>query len=305
MPLKVRELELIGVPCDFGAGRRGVDMGPSAMRYAGLAAGLQALGHSVRDAGDLQLAHVPAGRAEPEPRLRHLAEVLAMSRAVAERTAASVARGSLPLVLGGDHSVALGAVCGAARSQTLGVLWVDAHGDFNTAQSSPSGNIHGMPLAALCGLGDPRLSKLGARMPAVQPQHVALLGVRNLDAGEHALLQSAGVAVYDMAHIDRFGMAASVEAALAHVLKNCSGLYLSLDMDALDPLYAPGVGTPVPGGLSYREAHLACELVAARGCLLAMDVVEVNPVLDEHNRTAQVAVDLVLSALGKRVWEPA
>ena len=305
MPLKVRELELIGVPCDFGAGRRGVDMGPSAMRYAGLAAGLQALGHSVRDAGDLQLAHVPAGRAELEPRLRHLAEVLAMSREVSDRTAASVARGSLPLVLGGDHSVALGAVCGAARSQTLGVLWVDAHGDFNTAQSSPSGNIHGMPLAALCGLGDTRLSKLGARMPAVQPQHVALLGVRNLDAGEHALLQSAGVAVYDMAHIDRFGMAASVEAALAHVLKNCSGLYLSLDMDALDPLYAPGVGTPVPGGLSYREAHLACELVAARGCLLAMDVVEVNPVLDEHNRTAQVAVDLVLSALGKRVWEPA
>ena len=137
------------------------------------------------------------------------------------------------------------------------------------------------------------------------PAALALLGVRNLDSGEHALLQSAGVAVYDMAHIDRFGMAASVEAALAHVLKNCAGLYLSLDMDALDPLYAPGVGTPVPGGLSYREAHLACELVAARGCLLAMDVVEVNPVLDEHNRTAQVAVDLVLSALGKRVWEPA
>lgn len=303
--MEMREVELIGVPCDFGAGRRGVDMGPSALRYAGLAAGLQALGHSVLDPGDLQLVHVPAGRAEPEPRLRHLAEVLAMSRQIAERTAASVARGSLPLVLGGDHSVALGAVCGAAHSRTLGVLWVDAHGDFNTVESSPSGNIHGMPLAALCGLGDKRLSALGARVPAVQPQHVALLGVRSLDAGEHALLKSAGVAVYDMAHIDRFGMAASVEAALAHMLGNCDGLYFSLDVDALDPVYAPGVGTPVPGGLSYREAHLACELVAASGRLLAMDVVEVNPVLDEHNRTAQVAVDLVLSALGKRVWEPA
>ena len=303
--MKMREVELIGVPCDFGAGRRGVDMGPSALRYAGLAAGLQALGHRVLDAGDLQLMHVPAGRAEPEPRLRHLAEVLAMSSQIAERTAASVARGCLPLVLGGDHSVALGAVCGAAHSRTLGVLWVDAHGDFNTVESSPSGNIHGMPLAALCGFGDKRLSALGARVPAVQPQHVALLGVRSLDAGEHALLKSAGVAVYDMAHIDRFGMGASVEAALAHVLNDCDGLYLSLDVDALDPLYAPGVGTPVPGGLSYREAHLACELVAASGRLLAMDLVEVNPVLDEHNRTAQVAVDLVLSALGKRVWEPA
>lgn len=228
-----------------------------------------------------------------------------MSRQVAERTAASVARSRVPLVLGGDHSVALGAVCGAAHSRTLGVLWVDAHGDFNTVESSPSGNIHGMPLAALCGLGDKRLSALGVRVPAVQPQHVALLGVRSLDAGEHALLKSAGVAVYDMAHIDRFGMAASVEAALAQMLGNCDGLYFSLDVDALDPVYAPGVGTPVPGGLSYREAHLACELVAASGRLLAMDVVEVNPVLDEHNRTAQVAVDLVLSALGKRVWEPA
>ena len=270
------------------------------MRYAGLAAGLQALGHSVRDAGDLQLAHVPAGRAEPEPRLRHLAEVLAMSRAVAERTAASVARGSLPLVLGGDHSVALGAICGAARSQTLGVLWVDAHGDFNTAQSSPSGNIHGMPVAVLTGRGHPALTELGHPGLKVRPQEIVMIGIRDLDSAERQALVQSGIKIFTMREIDELGMATVARQALNY-LHHTGRIHLSFDMDALDPTIAAGVGTPVPGGLTFREAHLLMEILAESTKVRSVDVVEINPILDQGNRTAELAVALLASLLGQRI----
>lgn len=295
-------IDLIGVPIDFGAGRRGVDMGPSAIRYAELSASLERLGHHVRDLGNVAVS-VMENSVEQNPKLRFLQPILETCAALADRVADSLARGHVPLTLGGDHSLSLGSLRGATRWRHCGVIWIDAHGDFNTDETSPSGNIHGMPLAALCGLGDARLVKLGNPARMLNARNVAVVGARDLDDGERALLQRADVNVIAMEEIDRIGMYAAMQRAIEIASRGTEGIYLSLDLDALDPVYAPGVGTPVPGGLTYREAHLACEMIAETGKLLGMDLVEVNPILDERNRTALMAVELAASALGKRVWK--
>jgi arginase len=226
-----------------------------------------------------------------------------MGRRIAGAVATSIQGGRLPLVLGGDHSLSVGSIRGAARHRSLGVIWLDAHGDFNTPETTPSGNIHGMPLAALCGLGDPRLTALWDETPPViDPKRVAVIGARDLDPGEKDNLREADVLVLSMEQIDRIGIVAALERAIERISRDVDGIYLSMDLDAIDPRFAPGVGTPVVGGLTYREAHLVCEVVAETGRLIGMDIVEVNPILDERNQTAKLAVDFACSALGSRVW---
>jgi arginase len=291
---------VIGAGLDLGQGRRGVDMGPSAIRYADLDERLGALGCDVVDWGNVEAAVVEALEVEDE-RARYLAEIKSACGLLADLVCNVVGRGFLPLVLGGDHSVAIGTVGGLARTfGPGGVLWIDAHADVNTPETSPTGNVHGMPLAALLGLAGPAFASDRWRLPAVEPQRVAMVGVRSLDEGERALLRSVDVAVFTMSDIDRIGL----ERAIRESLERVSGpgfVHVSLDMDALDPEVAPGVGTPVRGGLSYREAHLAMELVAESGLAGSLEVVEVNPILDRANETAQVAVELVASALGARI----
>lgn len=296
------QIDVIGVPIDLGADRRGVDMGPSAIRYAHLQDKLIALGYTVEDKGNLE-APLLEMCSISEPKLKYIDCIVPMARRAAGAVAASVQAGHFPLVLGGDHSLSLGSICGAARSRKLGLIWVDAHADFNTDRTTPSGNIHGMPLAALCGLGDARLTRLWeAPVPAVDPRRVAILGARDLDPGEKINLREAGVMVMGMEQIDRLGMRAAIEKAIERVSRQADGIYLSFDMDALDPGHAPGVGTPVPAGLTQREAHLVCELLADTGKLAGMDIVEVNPILDIQNQTGALAVEFILSALGKRIW---
>jgi arginase len=297
------KIDIIGVPVDLGAGRRGVDMGPSAIRYAHLGQRLEALGYVVEDRGNVEVP-IAERCTITEQNLKYLDCILPMARRVSGAVATSVQAGNFPLVLGGDHSLSLGSIRGAARHRKLGVLWVDAHADFNTAETTPSGNIHGMPLAALCGLGDSRLVNLwgGGHQFVIDPRRTAVIGARDLDPGEKRNLREAGVMVMSMEQVDRLGMVAALEKALERISRDVEGVYLSLDMDALDPRHAPGVGTPVTGGLTYREAHLACELVAETGKLVGMDLVEVNPILDVRNQTALLAVDFARSALGSRVW---
>ena len=296
------QIDIIGVPIDLGADRRGVDMGPSAMRYAHLREKVQLLGRGVDDRGNIEVPIAETCTVD-DPRLKYIGCIVPMARRAAGAVATSMQEGHFPLVLGGDHSLSLGSVRGAARHRKTGLIWIDAHADFNTAETTPSGNIHGMPLAALCGLGDTRLTQFWDEEPALDPRHVAVVGARDLDEGEKANLREAGVLVIGMEQIDRLGMGGAVERAIERTTQDTDGLYLSFDMDALDPLHAPGVGTPVPAGLSQREAHLACELIGGTGKLMGMDMVEVNPILDVQNRTAILAVDFVLSALGKRIWE--
>lgn len=299
------QIDIIGVPIDLGAGRRGVDMGPSAIRYANLQQELRAMNFLVEDKGNIEVAIAEMCKIN-EPKLKYIDCILPMARRTAGAVATCLAAGNFPLVLGGDHSIALGSVAGAARQRKIGVLWVDAHADFNTPETTPSGNIHGMPLAALCGQGDPRLVHLwpGAET-ALDPRRVAVIGARDLDAGEKTNLRRAGVMVQGMEQLDRFGIVAAMEKALAQILQETDGIYLSFDMDALDPRHASGVGTPVTGGLTYREAHLICEMVAETGKLIGLDMVEVNPILDTQNATARLAVELIVSSLGKRIWAEA
>jgi arginase len=299
------QVDIIGVPVDLGADRRGVDMGPSAMRYAHLREKLEALGHVVDDKGNIEVAIAETCSID-EPKLKYIDCIVPMSRRAAGAVATSLQGGHFPLVLGGDHSLSLGSVRGAARDRKLGLLWIDAHADFNTHETTPSGNVHGMPLGALCGLGDARLTQLWDEpVPAVDPRRVAVVAVRDLDPGEKINLRQAGVMVMGMEQIDRLGMAAAVEKAIERVSQDADGLYLSFDMDAMDPRHAPGVGTPVAGGLTQREAHVVCELVGETGKLVGMDLVEVNPILDVQNQTASLAVEFALSALGKRIWTEA
>ena len=298
------DIDVYGVPLDYGSGRRGVDMGPSAIRYAGLLQGLTQLKHTVRDCGNLEMP-ITENTPEGDPRLKHLNAVLPVVQRLAEQVGKTVAEGRVPLVLGGDHSLAIGSIAGASRHRRLGVLWLDAHGDFNTHETTPSGNIHGMPLAALCGLGDERLVTLGGAEPhgaKIHPHNVAVIGARSLDEHEKVLLREAGVGVYSIDAIDRLGMAEVMHRAMENVSRDTDGIYVSLDLDAVDPKFAPGVGTPVAGGMTFREAHLAVELVAESGRLVGMDVVECNTILDTMNQTAQLAVQLTLSAFGKRIW---
>jgi len=296
-----REVDLIGAPLDLGAGRRGVDMGPSAIRYAGLEQHLaEKLGLRVVDLGNVA-APVAESTAVGDEHARFLEPILELCDEVAQAVAKATRRGALPLVLGGDHSVALGSLVGMASVHGPGgVLWIDAHGDLNTPETSPSGNVHGMVLAAALGLAGPAFSYDAWTLPAVEAGRIALVGVRSLDEGERELLRRLDAKVFTMSEVDRIGVEPCMREALAH----CAGgafLHVSLDMDAVDPEHAPGVGTPVRGGLSYREAHLAMEIVAESGLADSLDVVEVNPVLDRENATGRLAVELVASALGARI----
>jgi len=297
------QIDIIGVPIDLGADRRGVDMGPSAIRYALLQQELEKLGYMVEDKGNVE---VPIAEmcAITDTHLKYIDCIIPMARRVAGAVATSIQSGHFPLVLGGDHSLALGSIRGAAKHKKIGVLWVDAHADFNTPETTPSGNIHGMPLAALCGMGDPGLVQLSDEpTPVIDPGHVAIIGARDLDEGEKRNLAEAGVMVMAMEQVDRLGLVASMEKAIERVSRDVDSIYLSFDMDAMDPRHAPGVGTAVTGGLTYREAHLICELVAETGKLVGMDLVEVNSILDVQNQTASLAVEFALSALGKRIWK--
>jgi arginase len=296
------QIDLIGVPVDLGAGRRGVDMGPSAIRYAHLNQKLADLGYTVEDNGNVEVP-IQEVCEITDPKLKYIDCIIPMGRRIAGAVATAIQAGHFPLVLGGDHSLSVGSISGAAKHKKLGVIWVDAHADFNTPETTPSGNIHGMPLAALCGLGDPRLVSLWDETPPIlDPKRVAVIGARDLDLGEKRNLREAGVMVQSMEQIDRLGMVAALEKAIERVSRDVDGIYLSFDMDSLDPRHAPGVGTPVNGGLTFREAHLACEVIAETGKLIGMDMVEVNPILDVQNQTALLAVEFIRSALGSRVW---
>ena len=296
----IREIAIIGATLDLGQGRRGVDMGPSAIRYAGLEERLVGLGHTVRDEGNVETA-VAEATALRDERARFLPEIHDTCELIAVRVAEVTSRGALPLVLGGDHSVALGTLGGLASVHGPGgVLWIDAHSDINTPETSPSGNVHGMALAAALGLAGPGFESEAWPLPAIDPKRVALVGTRLLDDAERRLLRDAGVRVFTMSEIDRIG----IERAVRESLDRISGpgfVHVSLDMDVLDPDVAPGVGTPVRGGLTYREAHLALELVAESGVAGSLEVVEVNPILDRENTTAVTAVELVASALGATI----
>jgi arginase len=295
-----RKVTIIGAALDLGAGRRGVDMGPSAIRYAGLDARLAALGYEYVDRGNVGTAvaeAIPVG----DERARFLPQIKETCRHIADLVQAAAAAGSIPLVLGGDHSVALGTLGGLREAHGQGgVLWIDAHGDLNSPQTSPSGNVHGMVLAAGLGLAGDMFIEDGWSLPAVAPGRAALVGVRSLDDGERELLRNLDARVFTMSDIDRLGVEPVIREALTHVA-GPGFVHVSLDMDAVDPDVAPGVGTPVRGGLSYREAHHALELVADAGVATSLDVVEVNPVLDRGNETGELAVELVASALGARI----
>jgi arginase len=295
-----KPVAVIGASLDLGAGRRGVDMGPSAIRYAGLADRIDRLGRRVVDWGNVEGA-VPEATAVGSERVRFLPEIKAACERVAQLVGRSIEQGFEPLVLGGDHSVALGTLGGLSRAHGPGgVLWIDAHGDLNRPETSPSGNVHGMPLAAALGLAGSEFESSEWTLPAIEPGRVALVGVRKLDRGEIELLRELDAQVYTMSEIDKLGIERVVRQSLAHIAGS-GFVHVSLDMDALDPDIAPGVGTPVRGGLSYREAHLALELVADSGLAASLEVVEVNPILDRQNETAKLAVELVASALGERI----
>jgi arginase len=296
-----QSIAVIGAPLDLGAGRRGVDMGPSAIRYAGLEPRIAQLGRRWVDWGDVVTA-VAEASAVGDKRVRYLPQIKETCERIAELVARAVEEKQLPLVLGGDHSVALGTLGGLARAagRPGGVLWLDAHGDLNRPDTSPSGNVHGMPLAAALGLGGPGFASDAFRLPAVETERVVLFGVRSLDPAERELLAELDVLVFTMSDLDRTGVERAMRDALER-LKGPGFVHVSLDLDVLDPEVAPGVGTPVRGGLSYREAHLALELVAESGLAGSLEVVEVNPILDRENETAKLAVELVASALGARI----
>ena len=296
-----REVAVIGAALDLGQGRRGVDMGPSAIRYAGLEERLVGLGYVVRDHGNVETA-VPEATAVQDERARFLPEIKETCARIAAKVVEEASNGAVPLVLGGDHSVALGTLGGLASLHGAGgVLWVDAHSDINTPDTSPSGNVHGMSLAAALGLAGDAFASDAWPLPAVDPRHVALIGLRQADDGERALLREVGVRVFTMSELDRIGVERAIREALDHV-SGPGFVHVSLDMDALDPEVAPGVGTPVRGGLTYREAHLAMELIAESELADSLEVVEVNPILDRENTTAETAVELVASALGKTIF---
>ena len=298
-------IDIIGVPMDLGADRRGVDMGPSAIRYASISERLRTLGHEVEDLGNVPVEGRET-RPHGDPKLKYLDQIVQACNDLARSITKSITDDALPITLGGDHSIALGSAGGAANALgEIGILWFDAHADFNSVETSPSGNIHGMILGALAGYGDQRLvdtAKSSSKPRQVDPDRIAIVGVRDLDPGEVALLRRAGVHVFPMSEIDRRGIYEVTHDALRVVSSNTRGFHVSVDMDVVDPSEAPGVGTPVHGGITYREAHMALELVAETGGMVSLDFVEVNPILDQANRTAALATELALSATGKRTF---
>jgi len=300
-----RQIRVIGVPLDLGQSRRGVDMGPSAVRVAGLEARLEAIGHVVEDAGNIAVA-IPEQKKSGAAHSKYLKEITATCVKSAELVMKTLEAGKVPLILGGDHSVAAGTVSGVAefyrrKGQQIGLIWLDAHTDMNTPDSSPSGNVHGMPLAAIMGLPPVELGNIYDFSPKVRPENCVLIGVRDVDNFEKENIRKAGVEVFTMRDIDERGMRNVMEEALRMAGHGTVGYHVSLDMDWIDPEDAPGVGTPVWGGATYREAHLAMEIISDHGRMTSLEIVEVNPVIDEHNQTADLAVELALSAFGKKI----
>lgn len=298
-------IELIGVPLDLGADHRGVDMGPAAIRIACLVDNLQDMRIKVKDCGDLQV-DIPEILHVANPKLKYLPEIAATNAQLATAVTAIHERNNFPLVLGGDHAIAIGTVSGTAahfhaHEQDIGLIWVDAHGDMNTEKTTPSGNIHGMPFAVLLGEGASELTSIGGEFNKIKPQNAVLVGVRDIDANEREHIKNSGITVFSMTEIDRRGMHDVMLEAVERASEHTAGFHLSFDIDALDPAAAPGVGTPVEGGLTLREAHVIMEAVARSKSMVSLEVVEVNPILDLKNKTAKVAANLILSALGKRI----
>jgi len=299
-------IRLIEVPMDFGANRRGVDMGPSALRQAGLKASLERLGHRVEEEKRAIRIPIQEHTEEGDPRMKFLAPIAAGCEQLAVLVEEALAAGVFPLVMGGDHSIAVGTLAGVGNfnrqnNTDFGVVWIDAHGDFNTRQTTPSGNIHGVSLAVSAGLGDPRLTHLAGTQRKVDPRNIVIIGLRDVDPEEKRNLKEAGVKCFTMADVDQLGMAEVASLALAHLPAHLQSLHVSFDVDSLDPQVAPGVGTPVKGGLTYRELHLLMELLAADGRVASAEVVEVNPILDVRNQTATVAVEMLSSLLGATI----
>jgi arginase len=302
MPQKIR---IIGVPMDLGASRRGVDMGPSALRVGGLAQQLKSIGHQVEDIGNV-LVKQPEEQHYGEKRAKYMAEIVETSKGLAQIVEKTLDEGLLPLVMGGDHSVALGTLGGVSsffrkKEKRVGLLWLDAHADMNTPESSPSGNIHGMPLAAIAGYGPDELTQLAGPKPMVNPHNISIVGVRDIDAKERKIIKESGVHAFTMRDMDERGMREVMAEAIRFASDETDGIAVSLDLDFVDPADAPGVGTPVRGGVTYREAHLAMEMIADTKSVVSLEVVEVNPVIDQHNQTALLSIELVLSALGKKI----
>ncbi|GGD29406.1 arginase [Pontibacillus salipaludis] len=296
-----RKLSIIGAPMDLGQNRRGVDMGPSALRYAGVIERLERLEYDIEDLGDVHIPR-PNRKEEQESHLRNLKEVAEGNENLAETVDQVVTSGRFPLIIGGDHSIAIGSLAGIAKHyDNLGVIWYDAHGDLNTGDSSPSGNIHGMPLAVSLGIGHERLTNIHGFEPKIKPENIVIIGARSLDEGEKQLIKEKGIRVYTMHEIDRMGMPEVIKESVEYLKDRTDGVHLSLDLDGLDPNEAPGVGTPVMGGMSYRESHLAMEMFAEANFITSAEFVEVNPILDEKNKTATVAVGLMGSLFGENL----
>jgi arginase len=303
--MRQSHIAIIGAPLDLGQGRRGVDMGPSALRVANLNRRLASLGYVVEDLGNVQVEQAESSP-EGDPRAKYLPQIAAACDRLATAVGETLARGGVPLVVGGDHSVAIGSVSGVSRyfrerKKEIGLIWLDAHADMNTPESSPSGNVHGMPLACLVGMGPPELRDLAGFRPKIAPGHAVIVGLRNVDRTEKPQVRESGVHAFTMRDIDERGLGAVMEEAIRLATEGTAGFHLSLDMDFVDPADAPGVGTPVRGGVTYREAHLAMETICDSGGMVSLEVVEVNPAIDEVNRTADLAVELLMSGLGKRI----
>lgn len=300
-----KKVKIIGVPMDLGAGRRGVDMGPSAIRIAGLNQALAFQGFEVADAGNVHV-HPPESMTATNPRAHYLKEIAEASEELAQMVEATIEEGAIPVVLGGDHSIAVGSVAGVSsyyrkQDQKIGIVWLDAHSDVNTPDSSPSGNIHGMPLAALLGRGAKELTDIAGFAPKVLPENTVIIGARSVDPPERALLKELNIRVITMSELDERGMATVMKEALDIASNGTVGFHVTMDMDFIDPFYAPGVGTPERGGATYRESHLAMEKLADSGKVLSVEITEVNPLFDTSNQTATLAVELILSALGKKI----
>ena len=300
-----KRIQIVGVPMDLGAGRRGVGMGPSAIRIANVSQHLRALGYEVVDDGDVAVPS-PESRSHGHENCRYLPEIYHVCNRLRMRVARIVAAGATPVVLGGDHSIAIGTVAGIAEhyraaGQSIGLIWVDAHADMNTPETSPSGNVHGMPLAVLLGMGNERLVQMGGFWPKVPRENTCLIGIRNLDEHEKGLVRSSGVHAYTMRQIDERGMKAVMSEAIEFACRGTAGFHLSFDLDGMDPSDTPGVGTPVKGGIDWREANLLAELAADSQRLLGVEITELNPVLDVRNQSGEVAVDIIVSAFGKSI----
>jgi arginase len=301
----MRGVSVIGVPLDLGAGRRGVDMGPSAFRQAHLHETLRELGYDVRDVGDVPVS-IQETQDPGDPRRKYLREIRDTCERLRDRVMQVLGEGRLPVALGGDHSIAMGTIAGAAkfhrgRQEKIGLIWFDAHGDMNTPETSPSGNIHGMPLAVALGIGEPSLVELAGAAPMVEGARASVVGLRDVDPVERDTIKQSGIGAFTMRDIDERGMRAVMEEAIKRATSGTAGIHVSFDLDGVDPEHAPGVGTPSPGGISYREAHLAMEMLADTEHVISAEFVEVNPVLDHRNRTANLGVGLLASLLGKKI----